>query len=89
MKTTISILALVAVSLSVSACNTVRGMGRDIERGGEKVQSTATDVQKGGTTSGSSSSGRTSSGTATSPSTTSPSTTSPGTTSSGTSSTTR
>ena len=31
---------------SISGCNTVAGAGKDIERGGEKVQDTAKDVQK-------------------------------------------
>jgi predicted small secreted protein len=31
---------------SVSACNTVAGVGKDVERGGEKIQDTARDVQK-------------------------------------------
>ena len=33
----IVLLALVAV-LAVSACNTVRGIGKDIEQGGEAIQ---------------------------------------------------
>ena len=36
--------ALGAVSLT--ACNTVQGAGKDIERGGEKVQDVSKDVQK-------------------------------------------
>jgi predicted small secreted protein len=36
--------ALAAVSLT--ACNTVQGAGKDIERGGEKVQDASKDVQK-------------------------------------------
>jgi entericidin B len=36
--------ALAAVSLT--ACNTVQGAGKDIERGGEKVQDVSKDVQK-------------------------------------------
>ncbi len=32
----IAILSLVAASLLVSACNTVKGLGRDIESVGEK-----------------------------------------------------
>ena len=36
--------ALAAVSLS--ACNTVQGAGKDVERGGQKVQEEAKEVQK-------------------------------------------
>jgi len=32
-------------NLSLSACNTMEGAGRDIERGGEKLQDTARDVK--------------------------------------------
>lgn len=31
---------------AISGCNTVSGAGKDIERGGEKIQDTAKDVQK-------------------------------------------
>jgi entericidin B len=31
---------------AISGCNTVQGAGKDIERGGEKVQDAAKDVQK-------------------------------------------
>ena len=30
----------------LSACNTIHGMGEDIQRGGEKVKEAATDVQQ-------------------------------------------
>ena len=30
--------ALVMVVVSIGGCHTIRGMGRDIERGGEKLQ---------------------------------------------------
>jgi entericidin B len=36
--------ALAAVSLT--ACNTVQGAGKDVERGGQKVQEEAKEVQK-------------------------------------------
>jgi predicted small secreted protein len=43
-------LVLVAFALltvtAATACNTVAGAGKDIERGGEKIQDTAKDVQK-------------------------------------------
>ncbi len=32
------ILALGAVLLSLNACNTVQGIGKDIEKGGEAIQ---------------------------------------------------
>ena len=31
---------------AISGCNTVAGAGRDIERGGQKVEDTAKDVQR-------------------------------------------
>lgn len=41
MKKIISVLCLVAFSAGLSACNTIQGAGRDVERGGEKVQDAA------------------------------------------------
>jgi len=42
MKRTVSILLLSLFSLSLlSGCNTVRGAGEDIERGGEAIQRSA------------------------------------------------
>ena len=41
----ISLLALIA-ALLLSACNTFEGAGKDIERGGEKLQDTAKDVKQ-------------------------------------------
>lgn len=32
------LLCLVACALLLTACNTVRGMGKDIEKGGEAIQ---------------------------------------------------
>lgn len=37
---------MAVVFLAVTGCNTVAGAGKDIERGGEKVQDTAKDVQQ-------------------------------------------
>jgi predicted small secreted protein len=37
--------ALVSMG-ALSACNTVSGAGRDIERGGEKIQDASKDVQR-------------------------------------------
>ncbi len=33
-------------ALLLSACNTIHGIGQDIQRGGEKVKEAATSVQK-------------------------------------------
>ena len=41
MKKIISIVCLVAMSFGLAACNTVQGFGKDVERGGEKVQDSA------------------------------------------------
>ncbi|ATE59290.1 entericidin A/B family lipoprotein [Thauera sinica] len=35
------LLAMLCLGASVAACNTVRGIGQDIERGGEIIQRTA------------------------------------------------
>ena len=37
----ILVLALVAGGVFLSGCNTINGMGKDVERVGEKVQSVA------------------------------------------------
>lgn len=37
---------LLASTFVLTGCNTVAGAGKDIERGGEKVQDAAKDVQK-------------------------------------------
>lgn len=55
MKKTLSVLSILIISLGLSACNTMKGFGKDVERGGEKIQGSATNVQQGGTTSGSTS----------------------------------
>ena len=41
----LSFLALVA-ALLLGGCNTFEGAGKDIERGGEKLQDTAKDVKQ-------------------------------------------
>lgn len=38
MKKAIALLLLVASGLALSGCNTMNGMGKDVERAGEKVQ---------------------------------------------------
>jgi entericidin B len=45
MKTILALLTS-SVFLVLVGCNTVAGAGKDIERGGEKVQDTAQDVQQ-------------------------------------------
>ena len=42
----VATLALLGPLTAISGCNTVAGAGKDIERGGEKVESAAKDVQK-------------------------------------------
>lgn len=37
---------LIASMGGVVGCNTVAGAGKDVERGGEKIQETAKDVQR-------------------------------------------
>ena len=38
MKKAIALLLLVASGFALSGCNTMNGMGKDVERAGEKVQ---------------------------------------------------
>jgi entericidin B len=38
MKKLIWVMLTVAFAVSVSACNTVQGIGKDIEKGGEAIQ---------------------------------------------------
>lgn len=42
----LSLACSLAVSLGSMACNTVHGMGQDIERGGEKTQDAADAVKR-------------------------------------------
>ena len=42
----IVVLAMLAASLTVSACNTISGAGRDVEAAGEAVTSTAEDAKR-------------------------------------------
>jgi predicted small secreted protein len=46
MSTSLRLAAIVLAAFTFSACNTVAGFGKDVERGGEKLQDTARDVQK-------------------------------------------
>lgn len=45
MKSLIALLAAAFVAL-LSGCNTIEGAGKDIERGGDKIQDTARDVKR-------------------------------------------
>ena len=45
MKSIITLL-MSSAFVVLAGCNTIAGAGKDIERGGEKVQDTAKDVQK-------------------------------------------
>jgi entericidin B len=45
MKKTAVLVALLMLGV-LAGCNTMQGMGRDIERGGEKLQGTAKDTQE-------------------------------------------
>ena len=45
MKKIIALIGVVAFTAGLSACNTFKGMGRDVERGGEKVQDAASGAQ--------------------------------------------
>jgi entericidin B len=40
------ILAVLMLMGTIAGCNTIEGMGKDIERGGEATQETARDVKK-------------------------------------------
>lgn len=43
-----SLITMIAAALlaTLVGCNTIEGAGRDLERGGEKVQDTAKDVKR-------------------------------------------
>lgn len=43
---TLFVLLMSSAFVVLAGCNTVAGAGKDIERGGEKVQDTARDVQQ-------------------------------------------
>jgi predicted small secreted protein len=46
MQRVIFALLMLAVVSTTAACNTVRGMGRDVERAGEKTQDAAESVRR-------------------------------------------
>lgn len=41
-----SIVSILLLSIGLSACNTMEGMGQDVERGGEKMQNAAERQQQ-------------------------------------------
>lgn len=47
MKKLVTVFGMLAFVLGLGACNTMKGLGQDVERGGEKVQEKAADVQDG------------------------------------------
>jgi entericidin B len=38
--------ALLATALALSACNTIAGAGKDVEKGGQKLQEESKEVQR-------------------------------------------
>lgn len=46
MKHWVAVLTLLFAGGVMAGCNTIQGAGKDIERGGEKIQGTAKDVQQ-------------------------------------------
>lgn len=45
MKKIIALLSMLAMGF-LAGCNTIEGMGKDLERGGEKLQGTAKDTKE-------------------------------------------
>jgi predicted small secreted protein len=45
MRTRLQWTLLLSIALALAGCNTMRGFGRDVERGGERVQDAAGNVQ--------------------------------------------
>lgn len=56
MKKLMAMTGMFILALGLGACNTMKGAGKDIERGGEKIQGAATNAQQGSSSSGTSSS---------------------------------
>lgn len=46
MKKLATLFGALAVALSLTACNTVKGIGQDVQAGGRAVEGVATDAQK-------------------------------------------
>lgn len=45
MKKIASVLSIMCLAFVITGCNTVKGVGKDVERGGEKVQDAAKKTQ--------------------------------------------
>jgi predicted small secreted protein len=45
-KKMLAVVLMLGLSGAITACNTMAGAGKDIQRGGEAVHDTANDVQK-------------------------------------------
>ena len=46
MKNLLAVIALMFAAGVMTGCNTIQGAGKDIERGGEKLQGTSKNVQE-------------------------------------------
>jgi predicted small secreted protein len=46
MRKLMAVLSILIFATGLTACNTMKGAGKDIERGGEKVQDAAGSTQK-------------------------------------------
>jgi entericidin B len=46
MKKIISVLSIMMFAIGLSACNTMKGMGQDIEKGGQKMEGAAEKSQQ-------------------------------------------
>jgi len=46
MKKLIAVVALMFATVAIAGCNTFAGMGKDVERGGEKLQDSANNVKQ-------------------------------------------
>ena len=46
MKRLMAVVALMLAALAIAGCNTFAGVGKDIERGGEKLQDSANNVKQ-------------------------------------------
>jgi len=46
MRKILPLLAMIGLIGALSACNTMEGMGKDVQRGGEGMEDTAKEVKK-------------------------------------------
>ncbi len=46
MKKLVAVIALIFAASLMTGCNTIQGAGKDIERGGEKLQDSAKDARQ-------------------------------------------